>query len=81
MDQNYIEIDFTLVKGYKKLSDNAKAVFQRVYKSHNNAQGIEHKNKWLPQSVKEYASPLGAHLIVHFANGEWLHYAPTGHWY
>ena len=77
MNQNYIEIDFALVKGYKKLSEPAKEVFQRVYKVHNSGQGLDYKKNWIPKSVKEYKT----HLEVHFVNDQWLHYCPNGTWY
>lgn len=74
---HYLEIDFNKVAGYKKLSEPAKRIFESVYKAHNSQQGAEYKKYWVPVKVKEYKT----HLIVHFANGEWQHYAPNGTWY
>lgn len=74
---NYIEIDFNKVKGYEKLSERAKILFERVYKSHNAAQGLDYKKNWIPQSVKEHKT----YLEVRFKGGEWLHYMPDGTWY
>lgn len=74
---SYLEINFEKVKGYKKLSEPAKEVLQRVYKIHNAQQGKDCKQDWIPKRVKEFSS----HLIVHFINGEWLHYLPNGLWY
>jgi len=73
----YIEIDFTKVKGYSRLSEHAKKFFQRVYVRHNAAQGMEYKNDWVPVRVKEHKE----YLEVHFKCGEWLHYLPDGTWY
>lgn len=72
----YIEIDFNTVKGYKKLSDPAKELFESVYKVHNAGQGTDYKEGYRPIKVKERTT----HLEVHFANGEWLHYYPNGTW-
>lgn len=74
---NQGEIDFEKIKGFKELSENAKKIFIRVYKSHNAVQGIKHKNDWMPVKVKEHKT----HLEVHFKNKEWLHYMPDGTWY
>lgn len=72
----YVEIDFNKVKGFDKLSDRAKELFQILYKKHNAAQGLDYKIRWIPKSVKEHKT----HLEVHFT-GEWLHYMPNGEWY
>lgn len=74
---SYIEIDFEKVKGYSKLSDAAKRLFQIVYKKHNSAQGVEYKEDWKPVKVKEHRK----YLEVHFKNRQWLHYTPKGTWY
>lgn len=74
---NYIKIDFNDVEGYDKLSDDAKKVFERVYKAHNSAQGNDYKEKYIPTSVKEHKD----HLKVKFKNDVWLHYLPNGSWY
>ncbi len=76
-ENNYISIDFNKVKGFNKLSDSAKEVFMRVYKCHNSCQGAKYKEDCIPVKVKEHKS----YIEVHFKNGEWLHYSPTGTWY
>lgn len=68
-------MNFAKVKGYNKLSDLGKEVFEMVYKRHN--QDLEYKEEWIPVSVKEFEG----HLKVTFKNGEWLHYLPDGTWY
>lgn len=73
----YLEIDFTSVKGYSKLSEPAKEIFKQVYKLHNKSQGIDYKKDYIPRSVKEHKE----YLEVHFVNGQWLHYLPSGAWY
>lgn len=74
---SYLEIDFNRVDGYKKLSDNIKALFEKVYKKHNSCLGFKDKEQWEPTRVKEHST----YLEVHFKNGEWLHYALNGTWY
>ena len=74
---NYVEIDFAKVKGYTKLSEQAKQIFERVYKTHNACHGLDYKKEWIPVSVKEHKT----YLEVHFQNGGWLHYLPNGAWY
>ncbi len=63
------------IKGYDKLSDGAKKIFDKVYFCHQNAVGD--KAAWAAIRVKVHRY----HLEVHFENGEWLHYAPNGSWY
>lgn len=76
-DSFYVDIDFNKVKGYNKLSEPAQKLFQRMYKRHNEAQGLDYKINWIPKSVKEHKT----HLEVHFSNKDWLHYMPNGEWY
>ncbi|MCT4544549.1 MAG: hypothetical protein N4A63_13475 [Vallitalea sp.] len=65
---NYIDIDFTKIKGYNKLGSNARKLFENTYKKHNG--GTEEKEKWLPTKVC-----MGSNCLkVTFVNGEWLHY-------
>lgn len=73
---NYLEIDFTKVKGYNKLSENAKEIFERTYKVHNSIQGLDYKEEWQPVKVTESEK----HLKVVFKNGDWLHYYPNETW-
>lgn len=73
---NYNDIDFAKVKGYNKLSDQAKVLFVETYRTHNSGQGLEYKEDWEPIKVKEHLS----YLEVHFKNGEWLHYYINGTW-
>ena len=73
----YVEINFNKVKGYDKLSEPAKKLFERVYKNHNSAQGLDYKIRWIPKSVKEHKT----HLEVHFTGKDWLHWLPNGEWY
>ncbi|GEM_PF-2028263 len=76
-DSFYVEIDFNKVKGYDKLSETAKKLFQRMYKRHNACQGLDYKIKWIPKSVIEHKT----HLEVHFTGKDWLHWCPNGEWY
>lgn len=76
-DKFYVQIDFEKVKGYNKLSDFAKTIFEKVYKMHNSVHGLDYKINWIPKSVKEHKT----YLEVHFSNKDWLHYTPNGEWY
>lgn len=73
----HLEIDFTKVEGYDKLTPLAKKLFESTYKKHNEQQGAEYKEEWIPIRVKERRY----HLEVFFKNGKWQHYAPPGIWY
>lgn len=73
---NYIEIDFSKVKGYNQMSEAAKKHFERVYKAHNSIVGDEYKEDWKPIKVKEHEN----FIEVHFKNGDWLHYYSNGTW-
>jgi hypothetical protein len=75
-DSFFVEIDFNKVKGFEKLSESAKKLFQHMYKRHNAAQGLDYKIRWLPKSVKEHKD----HLEVHFSGKDWLHWRPNGEW-
>jgi len=72
----YREIDFTKVKGFNNLSNEAKELFIRTYKLHNTIQGTDYKEDYEPIKVKEEKT----HLKVTFKNGVWLHYYPNGTW-
>lgn len=76
-DNFYVDIVFSKVKGYDKLSSYAKKIFERMYKKHNAAQGLDNKIRWIPKSVKEHKD----HLEVHFNGKDWLHWLPNGEWY
>lgn len=73
---NYIEIDFSKVKGYNKLSDKSKRLFEEIYKRHNSVVGNYYKEDYQPIRVKEYKN----FIEVHFKNGDWLHYYNNGTW-
>lgn len=74
---SYIKVDFSTVEGYNKLSDDAKEVFERVYKAHNSIQGNDYKEKYIPVKVEDHED----YLKVNFEDGEWLHYTANGEWY
>ena len=66
-----------MIKGYKKLTDNQKKIFDETYKKHQSCLGDKLKEQYTPVSVKE----LGTKLKVIFKNGEWLHYTSNHEWY
>jgi hypothetical protein len=67
----------TTIKGYSKLSQLAKKVFDETYAKHQLALGESEKANWQAVKVKEQRD----HIRVDFANGEWLHYTAIGTWY
>lgn len=73
----YIQLNTEKIKGYDKLSEPAKQIFQKIYKSHNASQGLDYKKDWIPVKIREHKH----YLEVHFKNKEWLHYLPNGEWY
>ena len=73
---NYREIDFTKVKGFNSLTDEAKELFIRTYKLHNSIQGTDYKKEYEPAEVIQQ----GILLRVTFKNKVWLHYYPNGTW-
>lgn len=76
-DSFFVEIEYNKVKGYDKLSEPAKKLFQIMYKRHNACQGLDYKIRWIPKSVIEHKT----HLEVHFTGKDWLHWCPNGEWY
>ena len=73
---NYIEIDFTEIKGFDSLSGDSKKLFQQIYKSHNSIQGNEYKKDYIPVEVTEEEGKFK----VRFSNKEWLYYFSNGTW-
>lgn len=65
------------VRGYKKLTEEQKKLFERVFYKHQSGLGIEAKKDFTPVSIKWEKT----YLKVVFKNGEWLHYTQTGSWY
>lgn len=67
-------MDYTNIKGYEKLSEGAKGVFNYVYRKHHN--GVEDKEDWTATEIKQRRT----YLEVRFKNGKWLAYYPEGSW-
>lgn len=70
-------MDFGSVKGYKKLTEEQRLFFERMFKKHQAGLGTEAKKDFTPVSVKWKKT----YLKVVFKNGEWLHYTQSGTWY
>ena len=64
------------IKGYDSLSILGRRFFIEMYKKHQATLGKCLKDIWKAVSVKKFKD----HLIVHFKNGEWLHYYSNGTW-
>ena len=80
---NYIEIDFTKVKGFNKLTAEQQELFKSTYRVHNSVHGLDYKDEWIPISVKWIVeNPTKySYLKVVFQNGEWLYYTQNRTWY
>lgn len=80
---NYIEIDFSKVKGFNKLTPEQQELFIETYKLHNSIQGHEYKEDYIPVSVKwvEENSNRKSYFKVVFKNGIWLRYTQKKEWY
>ena len=80
---NYLEIDFTKVKGFDKLNQEQQELFIETYRIHNSIVGTDYKEGWKPLKVKwvkEIPSRY-SYLRVEFQNGDWLHYTQNKEWY
>ena len=66
-------MNYSNIKGYEKLSEGAKGVFNYVHRKHQN--GVD-KEEWIVIEVKQRAT----YLKVSFKNGRWLAYYPDGSW-
>lgn len=63
------------IRGFSNLKKNHQQLFIRVHAAHQKC--VENQAAWQPTSVRW----MKDFLKVTFANGEWLHYTPTGEWY
>ena len=72
----FLDLDYSKIKGYEKLSPMAKDIFKRTYELHNSCVGTDYKVGWSPISVEECSS----YLKVYFKNGDWLHYYSNSTW-
>lgn len=75
--EKYLDIDFSKIEGYSRLTDEAKKALENKYKIHNSSIGLDYKEDYTPVKVEEN----NEQLEVHFKNGVWLHYMPDGTWY
>jgi hypothetical protein len=67
-----------IIKGYNKLTDYQKSIFNGTYKRHQSCLGASEKVEYTPVSVK--AIDPGTLKVV-FKNKSWLHYASSLDWY
>lgn len=65
------------IKGYSKLSNNAKIIFIKIYKRHQRILSESEKSNWKAVEVSE----IEDYIRVDFFNGKWLHYKAIGRWY
>lgn len=84
MRNQFINIDFTKVEGYGKLTQNQKELFEDTYKIHNSIVGLDYKEDWTPIEViwvEDRENKGYSYLKVIFKNGDWLHYTQKKEWY
>ena len=79
----YLEIDFTKVKGFDKLTPGQQKLFIETYRIHNSIVGTDYKEGWKPLKVRwvEENPSRYSYLRVDFQNGDWLHYTQKSDWY
>lgn len=65
-----------MIKGYNKLTDQQKDIFDKTYEKHQEC--VEDKSKYIPISVKPITKTM---LKVVFKNGDWYHYTSGLVWY
>ena len=81
---NFIQIDYTKVKGFAGLTEEQQQLFIETYKIHNSVQGNDYKENYEPISVKWVADKVDdrfSKLKVIFKNGEWLYYTKIHEWF
>lgn len=81
---NFIQIDYTKVKGFTELTEEQQKLFIETYKVHNSVQGSDCKEAWTPISVKWVTNKIDdrfSRLEVTFKNGEWLYYTKKHEWF
>lgn len=66
------------IKGYNKLTEQQKQIFNSTYKKHQEQFEGKNKEKYQVISVKPLSDTV---LKVVCKNGEWYHYTSLGTWY
>lgn len=67
-----------MIKGYEKLTEYQKKIFDFTFNRHQSSLGSDAKEEYTPKSVKALSQTV---LKVTFKNGQWLHYNANLDWY
>jgi len=78
-----IEVDFSKIKGYSKLTEHQQQLFSRVYKSHLKMMGTEKQKQYAPEQLKEIKWVPKENCLHVFWKGDtdWFHYDTRWCWY
>lgn len=75
------ELSMVKVKGYDKLTEEQKELFDQTYKAHLSMMGADMRKKHTDEHIKEVKWDEGEKCLkVYFDHGEWYHYE-SGKWY
>lgn len=66
------------IKGYNKLTEQQKQIFDKTYKKHQEQFESKNKEKYQAISIKPLSETV---LKVTCKNGEWYHYTSSHTWY
>lgn len=78
-----LTISIPEVKGFSKLTEQQKQLFQRVYKNHMAAFGTEKRKKYAVDQLKEIKWDQRENCLKVYWKGDrdWYHYDTKGCWY
>lgn len=69
------------MKGYDKLTDQLKELFNNTYIRHLESMGYGEREKYANQNIKEIKWDNRERCLkVYFKNGEWYKYFTNGTW-
>ncbi len=69
------------MKGYDKLTDQQKRIFNQTHIRHLESMGTEKRKEYAVQSIKEIKWDKAEKCLkIYFNNGDWYHYS-KGEWY
>lgn len=70
------------MKALRKLSDEQKQLFEKVYEQHAASMGTEMRKKYSKENVDVVIWVRSEKCLhVHFKDGEWWRYGLNGTWY
>jgi hypothetical protein len=70
------------VNGYESLTDDQKALFERVFANHMAMRDTDAKKEYAAENLKEVKWDAKEKCLkVYYKNGDWWHYLPDGTWF